>query len=552
MKLGIGVTDGIAIGKAYVLQELDIENLPVVTEDVDGEVERLFAAVKTSRQQLAVIAAKADEETAAIMEAHITFLEDDSFNDDAAELIRKHGYTAMKAIAVTAEGLYDMFSTMEDNYMRERASDINDVSSRVIRTLLDEPENPLTKLPPGTIVVARDLVPSQTAQLDRENVIGFVTELGGKTSHTAIMARAMDIAAVVACKGILEQLKTGDELIVNAVSGEVFVNPTEAQLAQQRSLKEAHKRFGLLAETAKNWALRKRDGTEILVAANIGTLEEAQQAKANGADGIGLFRSEFLYMNRQEMPTEEEQFQAYKSVVELFGTAPVIIRTLDIGGDKNLPYLDMPAEENPFLGVRAIRLCFQHEGLFRTQLRALLRAGSHGNLKIMFPMIGHMSELHRAKELLAQCKQELADEDIDFEADMPVGMMIEIPAAAVCAEEFAKEVDFFSIGTNDLTQYALAVDRGNGELYELYNYMHPAVLRLIAQTIAAAHKAGIKCGMCGEMAGDPAAFAVLSCYGLDEYSVSLGSIGRTKCGLLAQEQVCCPEASEDFFAHLKC
>ena len=549
MKRGIGVTDAIAIGKAYVLPEPDMEHLPARTDDAEGEVERLFAAVQASRMQLAAIAAQADNETANIMRAHITFLEDDSFNEHAAQMIRTQGYTAEKAIAVTAQRLGDMFRTMEDDYMRERASDISDVSGRVIRTLLGEPESPLGKLPPETIVVARDLVPSQTAQLNRENVAGFVTELGGKTSHTAIMAQAKGIAAVVACAGILAQVKTGDEVIVNALTGEVFVNPTQEELAQQRRRKETHERLGRLAETAKDWTLRKKDGGTILVAANIGNVEEAKQAKANGADGIGLFRSEFLFMNRRESPTEEEQFQVYRTAVDLFAPAPVVIRTLDVGGDKCLPYLDMPTEKNPFLGVRGIRLCLQHEDLFRIQLRALLRAGSYGNLKIMFPMISHMSELRRAKELLAQCQQELRDEGVDA-AEVSVGMMIEVPAAAVCAEAFAKEVDFFSIGTNDLTQYTLAVDRGNAALNELCDYMHPAVLRLISQTIAAAHRVGISCGMCGEMAGDAAALELLSGYGLDTYSVSPGSIGRTKCGLLMQEQVCCSEADEGFLERL--
>ena len=550
MKCGIGVTDAIAIGNAYVLPERNTNHLPALADDVEEEVERLYAAVKASREQLAAIAAVSDDETAEIMRAHMTFLADGSFNDDAAALIRKQRYTAVKAIAVTAKELCDLFRSIENDYMRERASDISDVSERVIRTLLGEQESQLAKLPPETIVVAQDLLPSQAAQLDRENVVGVVTELGGKTSHTAIMMRSMGIAAVVGCREILQQVKTGDCVIVNAHSGEVFVNPAPEQLEQQRRAKQAHDRLGSLAEAAKGWTLRKQDGGQILVAANIATVEEAKLAKANGADSIGLLRSEFLFMNRRDMPTEEEQFQAYKSVAEMFGGAPVIVRTLDIGGDKQLPYLEMPAQANAALGERGIRLCLRHEGLFRTQLRALLRAASYGNLKIMFPMIGHMSELRRAKELLAQCRQELTEEGL-APAPLPVGMMVEVPAAAVCAEEFAGEVDFFSIGSNDLTQYTLAADRGSDRLGELFDHMHPAVLRLIIQTIAAAQKAGIPCGMCGEMAGDSAALELLSRHGLDEYSVSLGSIGRIKCALLMQEQVFCAEADADFLKRLR-
>ena len=550
MKRGVGVTDAIVIGRAYVLPQPNMAPLPALTEDVDREVELLLAAVAASREQLAAIAAKAGEETAGIMAAHITFLEDDSFNEHVAQLIYSHGYTAVKAVEIKTKELCGMFDAMQDDYMRERAADIEDVSHRVIRTLLGEAENPLAELPPETIIVAQDLMPSQMAQLDRANVHGFVTEQGGKTSHTTIMARSMGIAAVVGCKGVTEQVKTGDMVIVNAVSGEVFMNPSQEQLDRQRGLKAAHDKLCLLAETAQDWTLRKKDGGKILVGANIGDVEEAVRAKAGGADGIGLFRTEFLFMHRREMPTEEEQFHAYKSVAELFGTAPVVMRTLDVGGDKRLPYLCLPAEENPFLGLRGIRLCLKHEALFCTQLRAMLRAASYGNLSIMFPMIGHLDELHQAKVLLKRCRAELVSEGVAVSA-VPVGMMVEVPAAALCAEAFAAEVDFFSIGTNDLVQYTLAVDRGNGELNDLCNHSHPAVLRLIAETVKAAHQAGISCGICGEMAGDPVALEALSRYGLDEYSVAPTIVGRTKCALLTQEQIESSQADEDFLRRLR-
>ena len=551
MRRGVGVTGVIAIGKAYVLPELNTQQLPAVTDDAEREVERLSAAVAASRTQLAAIGAQADEETASIMAAHMTFLEDDSFNSHVMEMIRSHGYTAVRAIEIKARELRQMFSAMEDDYMRERASDINDVSDRVIRNLLGEPENLLARLSAGSIIVAQDLVPSQAARLSQSCVAGFVTEKGGKTSHTAIIARTLGLAAVVSCKGILAQVKTGDLLIVNAVSGEVFICPTEEQIDRNRKLSKEYEKLSTLAETAKGWALERNDGGPVQVLANIGSVEEAKQAKACGADGIGLFRSEFPFMYRRAMPTEEEQFQAYKSVTELFNPAPVIVRTLDIGGDKRLTYLDMPEEENPFLGLRGIRLCLRHEALFRTQLRALLRAASHGNLKIMFPMISHLSELRQAKALLAQCRQELVDEG-HLISDVPVGMMVEIPAAALCAAEFAAEVDFFSIGTNDLVQYTLAADRGGGELSELYDERHPAVLRLIADTIGAARQAGIPCGVCGEMAGDPAAIGTLCAHGLDAYSVAPAIIGRTKCSLLTQDTVRSAQADEDFLQRLRC
>lgn len=538
---GISVTRAIAIGKAYLLEEFDISNPPTVTSlDLEQEILLLRRAVAMACSQLQDIISSQEGTAAEILESHLNFAQDPAFNEDAESYIRSKHCSAHTAILDAIQELRGTFLQFDDAYMQERAADVYDVGTRILRCLLGEEETPLAQLPPGTIIVARDLAPSQTAQINPENVVGFVTETGGKTSHTAIMAKALGVAAVVGCKDALHNIKTGDTVVVNAVNGQVLVNPDDKLLARQHTLKEEFDAYLRMVNKVKDWQLIRENGLPVLVAANIGNPQQAAIAKERGADGIGLFRTEFLYMDRDEIPTENEQYEAFKHVAEIFGDAPVIIRTLDIGGDKSLPYLPIPPEENPFLGVRAIRLCMKYKNIFTSQLRALLRASVHGNLKIMFPMIGSMHELEDAKQLLEQCKQELTLEGVAYRKDIEIGMMIEVPAAALAADDFAQVVDFFSIGTNDLTQYTLAVDRGNPELANLYNSMHPSVLWLIQNTINAAHKHNIFCGMCGEMASDDAAIPLLATYGLDEYSVGLDAIGPTKCTLLAQGGITSP------------
>ena len=422
----------------------------------------------------------------------------------------------------------DIFEAMDDDYMRERAADIKDVAGRILANLKGYSIDILTNLPENTIVVASDLTPSDTAGLDKDKVIAFLTNIGGKTSHTAIMARTLEIPSVVGLNDITTLVKNGDTVIVDGNEGFVFINPNEAKIKEylDKKLDFENEKIELLK--LKNIKTVTRSGKRVEVAGNIGNPKDVIKVIQNGGEGIGLFRTEFLYMDRDTMPTEEEQFTAYKYVAEMMKDKPVVIRTLDIGGDKKLSYLPMPEEMNPFLGYRAIRICLDRTDIFKDQLRALLRASAFGNIKIMFPMISSLDEFVKSKAHVKECMEELKAKGITFNENLEIGIMIEIPAAAIMADELAKHVDFFSIGTNDLIQYTLAADRMNEKVAYLYNPMHPAVLRLIKITIDAAHKEGKWCGMCGEMAGDETAIETLLEYGLDEFSMSASSILEAK------------------------
>ncbi|AEF83726.1 phosphoenolpyruvate-protein phosphotransferase [Treponema primitia ZAS-2] len=529
---GIGVTEKIIIGTACVLREIPkTAAVPVLG------IEEFRTALETSRKQIEALISSVPADQGAIFASHLNFLEDPEFTQEMAKLIEQEGWDAVRAVEKVSGDLQQSFREFEEPYLQERAADVRDLGERILRNLLGKEETDLSRLQEQTILVAADLSPSQTARIDGAHVTGLVTEQGGSTSHTVILAKARDLAAVVGCTNILASVQTGDSLIVDALSGTVIINadPEQIQIYRDKIQKlEAEQ------ESRQNMIpvqLFRTDGRQVVVAANIGSEEDARQALEKGANGVGLFRTEFLFLDRDRMPSEEEQYQVYRRVTELFAGKSVVIRTLDIGGDKQIPYLLMPAEENPFLGVRAIRLCLKHEELFCTQLKALLRAALAGDLKIMFPMIGSLGELHQAQELLRRCKAELSGAGIPFRENLEIGMMIEIPAAAIQADEFAREVDFFSIGTNDLTQYTLAVDRGNPELNRLYDFMHPAVTTLIKHTIEAAHRQGIPCFMCGEMASSPEAIPLLAGYGLDEFSVNLSDISRTKMILLKQEGI---------------
>lgn len=421
-----------------------------------------------------------------------------------------------------------IFLSMEDEYMRERAADIRDIGGRIIRALKGEEKSSIGDIKDKCIIVAKDLTPSDTAQLNREYVLGFITELGGKTSHSAIIARALEIPAVSGIKDATEILKTGDLIILDGVKGIIYINPDESLIDEyqnkiQREMEE--KRELLIYKDRK---VLTKDGKRIEVAANISSKEEVDVALKYGADGIGLFRTEFLFMNRETAPTEEEQFEVYKYVLEKMDFRPVIIRTLDVGGDKKIPYIDVGTEMNPFLGLRAIRLCFERLDLFKTQLKALLRASIYGNLKIMFPMISKVDEIKRAKEILEDVKAELKKAGQKFSDKIEIGIMIEVPSAAIISDLLAKEVDFFSIGTNDLIQYTLAVDRMNEKVSNIYEPSHPAILRLIKMVIDNAHKEGKWVGMCGEMASDISMIPLLIDYGIDELSMSAPSILKVK------------------------
>lgn len=535
IKKGIGASKGYAVGTALVIRPQEVLSFHTAANDPAKEAGRLKEAIRKAKAQVREIARKADkslnEKDAEIIESHLKFLDDPSFMGEAFASIEKQAITAEKAVSDITESLFALFSDFDDEYTKERAADIRDVGERVLRNLMGaEEEINFSAIPENTILVAHDLKPSETAQLDRKKVVGLVTEIGGQTSHTAILAKALGIAAVVGCGEIMQEIKTGDVIIVDGVKGEVLLAPDNETVLNYRSLAEEcraqKKQLTNLGE------ISTKEGKRLLVAANIGSLEDLKISVENGADGVGLFRTEFLYMEKTDTPTEEEQFAVYREAAELLGGKPLTIRTLDIGGDKNLPYLKMQQESNPFLGLRAIRLCLKSPELFHTQLRAILRASAYGNIQIMFPMISCLEELRQAKKHLNLCMEELERKSISYDQKIKVGMMIEIPSAAVTAEDFAKEVDFFSIGTNDLTQYTLAADRLNESVSGIYNPMHPAVLRLIHMTIQSAHKAHIPCYMCGELASDENAIPLLLQYGLDEFSVSPGVLSETKRNLL--------------------
>lgn len=529
---GIAASRGIAIAKAYRLVEPDLTFEKKTVSDPTAEVDRLQGALDTSKQELELIKNQAEAELgkdkADIFEAHLLVLSDPELIASIEDKINTEKVNAEQALKDTTDMFITMFEQMDNEYMRERAADIRDVTKRVLSHLLGvEIVNP-SMISEEVVVVAEDLTPSDTAQLNRKFVKGFTTNIGGRTSHSAIMARSLEIPAVVGTKEATKKINNGDMLIVDGLQGEIHINPSTEVLAEY---KEKQQQFEAeKAELAKlvNEKSVSADGHQVELAANIGTPDDLEGVLHNGAEAVGLYRTEFLYMGRTELPTEEEQFESYKKVLEGMEGKAVVVRTLDIGGDKNLPYLDLPEEMNPFLGFRAIRLCLEQQDIFRTQLRALLRASAYGNLKIMFPMIATLDEFREAKQILEEEKQKLVSEGISVAEHIETGIMVEIPSTAVMADLFAKEVDFFSIGTNDLIQYTMAADRMNERVSYLYQPYSPAILRLVKMVIDAAHKEGKWAGMCGEMAGDELAIPLLLGLGLDEFSMSATSILRAR------------------------
>ena len=525
---GIAASSGIAIAKAFRLEnpELTVEKRTI--SNPENEIERFNASLEKSKQELEIIKEKAGielgEDKAAIFAAHLLVLSDPELVNPIQDKITSENVNAEYALNETATMFVQMFESMDNEYMKERAADIKDVTKRVLAHLLGVTISNPSLISEEVIIIAEDLTPSDTAQLNREFVRGFTTDIGGRTSHSAIMARSMEIPAVVGTKSVTEDIENGVIVIIDGLDGEVIVNPSDEEITQYKDKKESYE--AQKAEWAKlvNEPTVSSDGPHVELAANIGTPEDVKGVLANGGEGVGLYRTEFLYMGRDQLPTEEEQFEAYKSVLENMKGKPVVVRTLDIGGDKELPYLHLPKELNPFLGFRAIRLCLEEQEIFRTQLRALLRASSFGNLKIMFPMIATIDEFRQAKAILFDEKDKLVAGGTKVSENIEVGIMVEIPSTAVLADQFAKEVDFFSIGTNDLIQYTMAADRMNERVSYLYQPYHPSILRLVSLVIDAAHKEGKWAGMCGEMAGDPIAIPILLGLGLDEFSMSATSI----------------------------
>lgn len=531
---GILASPGIAFGKALLLKEdeIVIDRKKISADKVDQEVERFLSGRAKASAQLEAIKTKAGEtfgeEKEAIFEGHIMLLEDEELEQEIIALIKDKHMTADAAAHEVIEGQATALEELDDEYLKERAADVRDIGKRLLRNILGLAIIDLSAIQEEVILVAADLTPSETAQLNLQKVLGFITDAGGRTSHTSIMARSLELPAIVGTGRVTAQVKNGDYLILDAVNNQVYVNPTNDVIEQLRAVQEQVATEKAELAKLKDLPAITLDGHQVEVCANIGTVRDVEGAERNGAEGVGLYRTEFLFMDRDALPTEEEQFAAYKAVAEACGSQAVIVRTMDIGGDKELPYMNFPKEENPFLGWRAVRIAMDRKEILRDQVRAILRASAFGKLRIMFPMIISVEEVRALRKEIEIYKQELRDEGKAFDESIEIGVMVETPAAATIARHLAKEVDFFSIGTNDLTQYTLAVDRGNDMISHLYQPMSPSVLNLIKQVIDASHAEGKWTGMCGELAGDERATLLLLGMGLDEFSMSAISIPRIK------------------------
>ncbi|TYA25832.1 phosphoenolpyruvate-protein phosphotransferase PtsI [Aggregatibacter actinomycetemcomitans] len=531
---GIPASPGIVFGKALVLKEekIVLDTQKIKDSQIEDEVARFYAGRDAAVEQLNSIKDRAyqslGEEKAAIFEGHLMILEDEELEEEIIDYLRSNHVNAAVAANVIIDQQVAMLSEIDDEYLKERAGDIRDIGNRLIKNILGMHIVDLGEINEEAILVAYDLTPSETAQLNLDKVLGFVTDIGGRTSHTSIMARSLELPAIVGTNNVTHKVNTGDYLILDALNNVVYVNPSQEDIQSLKALQA--KLVEEKAELAKlkDLPALTLDGHRVDVVANIGTIRDVEGAERNGAEGVGLYRTEFLFMDRDQLPTEEEQFIAYKEVVEAMNGNLVVLRTMDIGGDKELPYLNLPKEMNPFLGWRAIRIALDRREILHAQLRAVLRASAYGKLAVMFPMIISVEEIRELKSVVEKLKVELRNEGKAFDEDIQIGVMVETPAAAVNAGFLAKEVDFFSIGTNDLAQYTLAVDRGNELISHLYNPMSPSVLNLIKQVIDASHAEGKWTGMCGELAGDERATILLLGMGLDEFSMSAISVPRIK------------------------
>lgn len=531
---GILASPGIVFGKALVLKEEQIvlDKRKISDDEVESEVARFYKGREAAAAQLTAIKEKArqtlGEEKEAIFEGHLMILEDEELEEEIISYLKEHKVTADVAASVVIDQQVAMLSDIDDEYLKERAGDIRDIGNRLLKNILGMNIIDLGEISEESILVAYDLTPSETAQLNLDKVLGFITDIGGRTSHTSIMARSLELPAIVGTNDVTSRINTGDYVVLDAINNAVYVNPTEEEISHLRALEQKYKEEKAELIKLKDLPAVTLDGRQVDVCANIGTIRDIDGAERNGAEGVGLYRTEFLFMDRDQLPSEEEQFQAYKAVVEAMKNRLVILRTMDIGGDKDLPYMNLPKEMNPFLGWRAIRIALDRREILNAQLRAVLRASAFGKLAVMFPMIISVEEVRELKAVLETLKQQLREEGKAFDENIQVGVMVETPSAAVNAKFLAKEVDFFSIGTNDLTQYTLAVDRGNELISHLYNPLTPSVLSLIKQVIDASHAEGKWTGMCGELAGDEKATILLLGMGLDEFSMSAISVPKIK------------------------
>ena len=572
MVTGIAASPGIVFGKALVLKEepIVLNTQKISADQIDAEVAKFYAGREKTAAQLNSIYEKAlrtlGAEKAAIFEGHLMILEDEELEEEILDYLKENLSTADVATNKIIDQQVAVLSEIDDEYLKERAGDIRDIGNRLLRNILGMHIVDLGDIQEESILVAYDLTPSETAQLNLDKVLGFITDIGGRTSHTSIMARSLELPAIVGTNDITAHVKTGDLVILDAVNNQIHINPSETEIAAFKAQQEK-----LAAEKAELAKLKELpaetlDGHRIEVAGNIGTIRDVDGVLRNGGESVGLYRTEFLFMDRASLPGEEEQFEAYKEIVEAMEGKQVVLRTMDIGGDKELPYLDLPKEMNPFLGWRAVRIGLTRREILDTQLRAVLRASAFGKLAVMFPMIISVEEIRELKSIVAELKAQLRAEGHSFDENLQLGVMVETPSAAVNARHLAKEVDFFSIGTNDLTQYTLAVDRGNEIIAHLYNPLTPSVLNLIKQVIDASHAEGKWAGMCGELAGDVRATALLLGMGLDEFSMSAISVPHVKklarsisyadAKALADEALAQPTAADierlvnDFYAKL--
>ena len=528
MLVGKGISEGIGLGKAVILKENGLKIEKQKIEDISAEKQQIYDAVKEVESEIEKLIQNINGTEKEIMQAYLMILQDPSLIQETIKIIEQDKCNSAYAVENGLNQIIKTFEEMDDPYMAARSRDIEDMKKRILAKLLKIEEIDLSKLPENTILIAKELSTSDTAKMNLKNISGIITEIGGVNSHMAIIARTNEIPAIVGIRHIFENIKENDFIALNGATGEIFLNPTQEKIKELTKNQENIKQEKQELEKYKNKKAITKDGHQVELLANIGGPQDIQIVIDNTAEGVGLLRSEFLYMDAKDFPSEEEQFEAYKKIAESLENKRLVIRTLDIGGDKDLKYMKLPKEENPFLGYRAIRIYLDNVDLFKVQLRAILRASSYGNVAIMLPMISSIEELRKSKEIIEEVKEELKEKNIKFNENIEVGIMIEIPSSAVMAEEFAKECDFFSIGTNDLIQYTIAVERGNEKLANLYSHFNPAVIRLIKSAIDGAHKNGILCGMCGEAAGDVKFIPLLVGLGLDEFSMNANKILKAR------------------------